>query len=630
MKDTFIMPAGGAVVTRVLTRKPDLWFAHCHMEVHREDGMAFIFNVGNYQPPTDGSWLPDDFPSCETPFLKTQHKEPHCDCYINEDAVLGTSLNETYKCSRKYLCMHEQSQVAYLTEENKPGFKLRSTSPVPGYGISLIFVCIVALATLFFVFVLPCFEKEGLKCHMLTKTIVEGMNKITLKSITNEDNKPSFFQQFLGLYIIQWREYRPGAINVLRVVEVSGLGILAGLLFHQVGDTNTATGFAEKTSFLFFSTTLWTQTRMYPAIGDYFEWKKKDFLILRNKQYDWLPVLFSRMIVVIACEAWWCFVYVLCAFPLAHMFGNVSTVLAIATFLSLNNSCYISIGAVFGTVMPTVSLGMIGATLFGQTTVICAGFFTELPSFIGWFRYISPIFYTFKGIVKKAYQWDDTYQCVKGDSLFGANSCPLEINPAIDDYKERGINVATFGDPSSSAVYMEFILLIVLFSSFQGIVILYHYFRITRNIRKKESTEVNLTQTKLDERFDKEIAELKRSSLFLEVNDEVSSIRTSIRASKGNLIDGLSLMSFKSYGSNSHRIELPSRAAIDDKGTKEKAAVISNTQLPMRAREGNNSNRDSMEFLSFKSHESDTHRIEFPLGTITDNEETQENAADTE
>jgi len=45
------------------------------------------------------------------------------------------------------------------------------------------------------------------------------------------------------------------------VVEVAGLGILGGILFVDVGKNETATGFGEKTSLLFFSATLWSQTR---------------------------------------------------------------------------------------------------------------------------------------------------------------------------------------------------------------------------------------------------------------------------------------------------------------------------------------------------------------------------------
>jgi hypothetical protein len=114
LKDTFILPAGGAVVTRIHTFEPAVWFAHCHLETHREDGMALILNVGNYTAPEDSSWLPDDFPSCDHPFLEGLHDEPSCTCYQNEDAVLDLGLTDDYRCSREYLCSHVNSEVSHL------------------------------------------------------------------------------------------------------------------------------------------------------------------------------------------------------------------------------------------------------------------------------------------------------------------------------------------------------------------------------------------------------------------------------------------------------------------------------------------------------------------------------------
>ena len=121
LKDTFILPAGGAVVTRIKTFQPAVWFAHCHLETHREDGMALILNVGNYTAPEDSSWLPDDFPSCDHPFLKGLHKEPACVCYQDKDAVLDQGLTEDYRCSRDYLCSHVYSEVSQLASYKPSG-----------------------------------------------------------------------------------------------------------------------------------------------------------------------------------------------------------------------------------------------------------------------------------------------------------------------------------------------------------------------------------------------------------------------------------------------------------------------------------------------------------------------------
>ena len=121
MKDTFILPAGGAAVTRIQTLQPAVWFAHCHLESHREDGMALIVNVGNYTAPNDSSWLPDDFPSCDHPFLEGLDDEPSCTCYQNEDAVLDLGLTDDYRCSREYLCSHVDSEVSQLASYKHSG-----------------------------------------------------------------------------------------------------------------------------------------------------------------------------------------------------------------------------------------------------------------------------------------------------------------------------------------------------------------------------------------------------------------------------------------------------------------------------------------------------------------------------
>lgn len=43
LKDSFVVPAGGAVATRITTHEPALWFVHCHIGFHREDGKKLHF-----------------------------------------------------------------------------------------------------------------------------------------------------------------------------------------------------------------------------------------------------------------------------------------------------------------------------------------------------------------------------------------------------------------------------------------------------------------------------------------------------------------------------------------------------------------------------------------------------------
>jgi len=163
----------------------------------------------------------------------------------------------------------------------------------------------------------------------------------------------------------------------------------------------------------------------------------------------------------------YCFV----CFPLAGMFSHLSSVAIIGIFLALNTLCYVMLGGALGSCFEFVPLGMSMSTIISQTTLVAAGFYTQLPLSLSWIRYISPVFWTYRGILKTALRWTDTYSCVKGQSDVGSNECYLEFSPGIDALKRRGINVATFND-QNDGVYLEGFMLCLLFLASQFFIFL--------------------------------------------------------------------------------------------------------------------------------------------------------------
>jgi hypothetical protein len=254
----------------------------------------------------------------------------------------------------------------------------------------------------------------------------------------------------------------PG-VNFLRLIEVCTLGILTGFLYYDVGNNNSYTGLSQRIGLFFFSTTLWTFTRMYPSVGFSHQWwslVSQDEL--KRRSFGLGPDVLGRLLVVLCLESFWPLVYVLVCFPFAGVFGSIKIVILVGLFLLLNNLCYISLGMVLGVYSKQVSEGMITSTIFSQTSLVAAGFYTKLPPALDWIRYISPFYWTFRGLLKTSFQWHDTVECFKGSSEVGANQCFLEYHPAIDQYKERGINVATYNDSSSDSISLEFAALILL------------------------------------------------------------------------------------------------------------------------------------------------------------------------
>lgn len=251
-------------------------------------------------------------------------------------------------------------------------------------------------------------------------------------------------------------------VNRLRLIEVCSLGILTGFLYYDVGNNSSYTGLSQRVGLYFFSTTLWTFTRMYPAVSFSYDWFSSSQVEVKRRPSSLGPIVLGRLLTVLSLEAPWPLVYVLMCYPFAGVFGSMNIVILVGLFLLLNNLCYISLGSVLGVYSKRVPQGMIASTIFSQTSLVAAGFYTKLPAALDWIRYASPFYWAFRGILKSCFKWNDTLECFKGSSEVGANQCFLEYHPAIDQYKERGINVATYNDTSSDSITLEFIALLLL------------------------------------------------------------------------------------------------------------------------------------------------------------------------
>ena len=136
-----------------------------------------------------------------------------------------------------------------------------------------------------------------------------------------------FLSQVWCMSQSQWKTYQPGCANMLRVMEVSLLGALVGILFYDVGNKETSSGLSQKTSLLFFSVTLWTFTRMYPSIGSTHEWYHQtvDASLLRtgrrSKMIGATAAWVARGLVSISCEGKFLLIGIM--LPLRYSFHQI-------------------------------------------------------------------------------------------------------------------------------------------------------------------------------------------------------------------------------------------------------------------------------------------------------------------
>lgn len=203
---------------------------------------------------------------------------------------------------------------------------MRSDYALPNYAITLLVTSVVALFSFalwwYAVFYRKKsaarrrleFEKENNTERIDRKSLKRRMKRAsTVKHLVSNDAYRQHFQlmgfreKLKAMGLSQFKGYRRGCVNLLRVVEVVLLGALVGSLFYDVGNNSSGTSLGQKTGFLFFSVTLWTFTRMYPSVGSTNVWYKlaRDFSksLPNSRKISYLSVLWlTRTMVVFLCE----------------------------------------------------------------------------------------------------------------------------------------------------------------------------------------------------------------------------------------------------------------------------------------------------------------------------------------
>jgi hypothetical protein len=401
LKDTVLLPAGGAVALRFEVNNPGVWFAHCHILLHKEDGMAFIIREGGAAA-ARAVKLPPDYPICLP--HETQSMYPSCQCKEDTDQLQEHRLKHSWVCSRDWLCHHDEKYAVHITNpmlhQGIAFHGINSNTHVVLCG-SFAGMAVIGLVAYWIGSVNNAgASKSGQNPCFATASCIHRVNEVKyrytnhahspsgpddvgpsnsrVKDIENSESENSLAASihsterifpidipvdniFVEL-LCEWKQTHSEIVNLMRCVEVVSLAVLTGCVFYRVGEDTTYRGLRESISLLFFSVTLWTFTRMYPAIPAHHLWRERVIARLVRTNGSWRSVVtlsMVRSVVYLCAEGWWPALFGLIVYPIAHMNHNTGIWFQNIAFLALNNLCYISFGAVLGSAMPNVQLGMV-------------------------------------------------------------------------------------------------------------------------------------------------------------------------------------------------------------------------------------------------------------------------------
>ena len=383
LKDTVLLPAGGAVVIRFHVNNPGVWFAHCHILLHKEDGMAFIIREGGVEA-ARAVPIPLDSPACLP--MHTQSIYPSCHCREDTDQLRAYRLQKSWICSREWLCHHETGfdQSVTISPPFHEGIAFHGmhcdtkiimftffTACVGGVLILHWRAIILHKHTsgnrndwrqLFFNQFKQMLSHNDRENPSLTQRTNDGeKTEISMMDPPLQSSMPAVDTVWVE-FVREWEEVYSEIVNPLRCMEVVGLAALTGSVFYQVGEDNTHRGLRESISLLFFSVTLWTFTRMYPSIPAHYLWRKRVTVRLiktGGTAGHSIKLVCVRCLVYLCAEGWWPVLFGMIAYPIAHMNNNISIWFQNIALLTLNNLCYVSFGAVVGAAMPSIQLGMV-------------------------------------------------------------------------------------------------------------------------------------------------------------------------------------------------------------------------------------------------------------------------------
>ncbi|KAL7551998.1 hypothetical protein ACHAWF_015207 [Thalassiosira exigua] len=253
-----------------------------------------------------------------------------------------------------------------------------------------------------------------------------------------------FAKQLLFILPIQWQAYFPSSVNPLRMLEVFGLATLTGAVFRSAVDDGGQAGISELSSLVLVLTTMWTFARLYAAVSSHHDWFQSIQVVFQCRRFSLMPVVSARIAIVGLCESAWPIASTFVCLAAAGLLGDARAACNVAFLLGTHNLFHVSLGAALG-MFAKVPQGIVAATIFGQVSIVISGVFSQLPDSLEWARNFSPFYWTVRGLLKSVHRWSDTYECLGGSgSDVGANRCFVGDDPVIEQYRSRGLPVATY------------------------------------------------------------------------------------------------------------------------------------------------------------------------------------------
>ncbi|KAK4778952.1 hypothetical protein SAY86_006480 [Trapa natans] len=289
-----------------------------------------------------------------------------------------------------------------------------------------------------------CHIEENLKAEMKRTdedTKLSKCNQVIRSHAGKEDKQfarwPTTWGQQFGVLLKRGiKERKHESFSGLRIAQVLAVALICGLLWWQ----SNADNLQDKIGLLFFYSGFWGFYPLFQALFTF----PQERLMLAKERSSGMYRLSSYFMALTLGDLPMCLVLPTVFVTITYWMAGFNHAASsfIFTLLSVLYSVLVSQG--LGLALGALLMDLKSATILGSvlmlTFQLAGGYYVHyVPPFIGWIKYISSSYYTYKLLLRSQFSPDDTYACGGGDT---AVVCLVREYPGIEKVGLGGQAVA--------------------------------------------------------------------------------------------------------------------------------------------------------------------------------------------
>eukprot|EP00931_Biecheleriopsis_adriatica_P076126 TRINITY_DN49875_c0_g1_i1.p1 TRINITY_DN49875_c0_g1~~TRINITY_DN49875_c0_g1_i1.p1 ORF type:complete len:1551 (-),score=267.18 TRINITY_DN49875_c0_g1_i1:164-4816(-) len=280
----------------------------------------------------------------------------------------------------------------------------------------------------------------------ISRRTLRGMRGVSVFSeLGIERRRSSFMRQFVTLLKHRLLADIQEVLTIYKLLEVYGIGVMAGLIWYQKGSGETDIALGEQVSCLFFALSFWTGPSVFQALAA----SGPNYFILQaecvNGLYPvWIGVVSTAIsnffIYLVLVSVWQSACY-----ALTDLGKDIPSVILAHLVIGLNVFYSRSLGLLLGALVPSALSNVVIGNIIAQTSIMTNGFFTELQPWMQWITVFSIPRYALRALMKLEFSWRDSIAVHPqlGFSSRGStfSYLPLEVLKFFQIMKQRRMGV---------------------------------------------------------------------------------------------------------------------------------------------------------------------------------------------